>query len=100
MGRRPLTTKGKRVMLEDLNGANVIVRTVTFIYTGTLETVTSDGFMKLTDAAWIAETDRWSTTLATGSLREVEPYPGTCYVALSSVVDVAPWAHKLPRTAK
>jgi hypothetical protein len=56
----------------------------------------------LADAAWIADTGRWSTALATGRLHEVEPYPGEglCIVSRAAIVDVAVWDHPLPREVR
>ncbi|MCB0968620.1 MAG: hypothetical protein KDB37_17445 [Ilumatobacter sp.] len=81
------------------DGMTVIVRTVTMIYTGRATSVGS-GWIRLDDAAWIADTGRWAAALATGKLNEVEPYPGGCWVRASSIVDVAPWSHDLPRGTK
>jgi len=82
-------------------GASYIIRTVTMYYTGRLAEVWA-GELVLTDAAWIADTGRWSTALATGKLQEVEPYPdvGLCIVSRAAIVDVAPWAHPLPRDVR
>lgn len=81
----------------DLTGKKVFVRTVTHYYTGRLHSA-EGGFLRLDDAAWIADTGRFSAALKTGDLSEVEPYPGTCYVAAGAVVDVSEWQHELPRT--
>lgn len=82
-------------------GETVIVRTVTMHYTGRVVAV-DDRWLALTDAAWIADSGRWHKALADGTLNEVEPYPDgdTVLVALGAVVEVAPWRHPLPRTAK
>lgn len=79
-------------------GENVIVRTVTMIYTGKLVRVTP-GELVIQDAAWIADTGRWATALDTGSLSEVEPYPeGDVVVSRGALIDVAIWKHDLPRS--
>ncbi len=83
-------------MIDDLTGRNVFVRTVTHHYTGRLAGV-QDGFLKLEDAAWIADDGRFATALETGELNEVEPYPGTAYVAVGAIVDISEWLHDLPR---
>lgn len=81
----------------DLTGKNVLIRTVTNFYTGNVAAV-DDRWITLTDAAWIADTGRFSGALATGTLDEVEPYPdGEVFVAVGAVVDVCDWAHDLPR---
>ena len=83
--------------MQELLGKNVLVRTVTHYYTGHLAAI-QDGWLQLLDAAWIADTGRFADALKTGKLEEVEPYPGTCFVAAGAVVDVAEWPHDLPRT--
>ena len=80
-------------------GCNVLIRTVTMIYTGSVIRVDAHT-IELDEAAWIADTGRFSTALATGDLNEVEPYPGHVFVSRSCVVDIAPWTHALPRTLK
>jgi len=84
--------------LPHLIGKKVFIRTVTNYYTGTL---VSDGdCLHLMDAAWIADTGRFATALATGQLNEIEPYPGDCWVGAGALVDISEWLHDLPRTQK
>jgi hypothetical protein len=83
--------------MKELIGKNVVIRTVTMFHVGRLESV-DDGFAALDDAAWVADTGRWSEFLTTGEAREVEPFPGRCYISLGAVVDVCEWAHALLRT--
>lgn len=85
--------------MKNLIDKNVIVRTITHYYTGRLAAI-EDGMLVLADAAWIADTGRWSECLAQGSLSEVEPYPGTVYVAVHAVVDCSQWSHDLPRKVR
>lgn len=85
--------------ITSLFGTNVLVRAVTFYYTGRLVDI-AEGFLVLADAAWIADTGRFNVALSTGKLNEVEPYPGACYVNAGAVVDVSPWNHELPRSVK
>lgn len=85
--------------MEDLIGKKVFVRTVTHYYTGIFHS-SRDGWMRLDDAAWIADTGRFSSALKTGTLGEVEPYPDTCYISAGAVVDVSEWHHDLPRSVK
>jgi hypothetical protein len=84
--------------ITSLIGKNVLVRTVTNYYTGRL--TSTDSFLHLDDAAWIADTGRFADALAKGTLNEVEPYPADCWVSAGSVVDVSEWAHELPRKQK
>ena len=91
--------------LTDLDGKNVLIRTVTHYYTGRLVLPDCDQpqtWLHLEGAAWIADTGRFSTALASGTLEEVEPYPSGVIVRISfgSVVDLAPWQHDLPRSVK
>ena len=88
--------KEEEAVIEKLKGANVFIRTVTHHFTGRLAAV-EGGFAQLDDAAWIADDGRFADALAEGKLAEVEPYPGTCYVSLGSIVDVSEWLHDLPR---
>ena len=80
-------------------GKTYLVRTVTMIDTGRLVAVT-DHELVLEDAAWIADTGRFSTALSGGILREVEPYPSAVVVNLDHALDITEWAHPLPRTVK
>jgi hypothetical protein len=80
-------------------GDAVFVRTVTYHYTGRISGV-YPGEIVLADAAWIADSGRFHVALATGTLAEVEPYPGSVIVSRGAIVDVSPWLHPLPRVAK
>lgn len=80
-------------------GHNVFVRTVTHYYTGRVVELSADEIV-LADAAWVADTGRFSASLTTGVLSEVEPFPGVVSVARGAVVDVSLWSHALPRTVK
>jgi hypothetical protein len=80
-------------------GDSVFIRTVTYHYTGRISAIYS-GEIVLADAAWIADSGRFSVALATGTLSEVEPYPGSVILNRGAIVDVSPWTHPLPRVAK
>jgi hypothetical protein len=80
-------------------GESVFIRTVTMHFTGRISAVYA-GEIVLEDAAWIADSGRFSAALHTGSLSEVEPYPGKVIVSRASIVDVSPWTHPLPRSVK
>ena len=80
-------------------GTNYLVRTVTHYYTGKLLSL-ADGVLTLGEAAWIADTGRFSVALADGVLNEVEPYPGEVLVMIGAVVDACEWKHPLPRERK
>jgi hypothetical protein len=84
--------------LDDLVGKKLFIRTVTYHMTGKV-TKRMGAFIQMEDAAWIADSGRFSDALATAKLNEVEPV-GTMWVNLSSVVDFFPWKHDLPKTQK
>lgn len=80
---------------------NVFVRTVTYHYTGHIESESADEIV-LSSAAWIADSGRFAQAVAGGELSEVEPYPDGVSVRIrkSAVVDVCDWNHPLPRVQK
>src|SRR5574341_1053677 len=64
-----------------------LMLTVTMYYTGKLRQVTAQELV-LTDAAWIADTGRFSEALRTGTLSEVEPFPeGQVVIGRGAIVD-------------
>lgn len=68
-------------------GAIYLIRTVTMIDTGRLVEVT-DQELVLEDAAWIADTGRFSDALAKSKFNEVEPFPdGRVIVGRNAVID-------------
>jgi len=69
-------------------GETYLVRTVTMIQVGRLERVTRHELV-LSDAAWIADTGRWSDAVTDGHFAEVEPWPaGTeVIVGRGAIVD-------------
>lgn len=73
-------------------GKGYLFRTVTMIYTGEYIGETDDYFI-LKKAAWIAETARWSDSVATGEFKEIEPYPAEKLVrvykgGMSDIVEI------------
>ena len=76
-----------------------LIRTVTMMYTGRLMRITHSD-LALSDAAWIADSGRYSKALETGDLEEVEPYPCEVIISRGALVDAAKWAHPLPRETK
>lgn len=79
-------------------GDKVFIRTVTFHHVGQVVGV-EDGFVKLEDAAWVADSGRFSVAITDGTLREVE-FVGEAYVNVSTIVDAFPWVHDLPTESK
>ena len=82
-------------------GKNVIVRTVTMIYTGRLEQVT-DSDLVLVDCSWIPETERFMSFAAEGKVKECEPYPDglPVYINRGALLDMCELRKELPRSQK
>jgi hypothetical protein len=80
-------------------GNPVLIRSVTHYYTGRIVIVTKDEIV-LEDAAWIADTGRFSEALKNGLFIEVEPFVQPVAVGRGAIVDVTDWTHALPRSAK
>jgi len=68
-------------------GAIYLIRTVTMIDTGRLVAVTEHELV-LEEAAWIADTGRFSETLKSLDFTEIEPFPdGRVIVGRGAVID-------------
>ena len=68
-------------------GKTYLIRTVTMIDTGRVVAVTEHEIV-LEDAAWIADTGRFSQALAAAEFSEVEPFPcGRVIVGRGSIID-------------
>lgn len=83
-------------------GSKVFIRTVTSYYTGEVIEV-NEHEITLVNAAWIADTGRFSQAMQTGEFNEVEPYPDTHEVSINrgSITDIVRnWPHPLPRLQK
>lgn len=82
-------------------GKNVIVRTVTMVYTGRLDKVT-DSDLVLVDCSWIPETDRYMQFVAKGAVKECEPYPDCLPVFINrgALLDMCELREELPRSQK
>ena len=78
---------------------NYLIRTVTMIDTGKLVSVGAQELV-LKDAAWIADTGRFSGALTSVSFSEVEPFPaGYLIIGRGSIID-AVQIKSLPREQK
>jgi hypothetical protein len=79
-------------------GRSYFFRTITFHYTGRIRGI-SENAITLCDAAWIADSGRFTNALTSGRFAEVEPYPDDMPVAImfSAIIDFVPWTHPLPR---
>jgi len=82
-------------------GKNVIVRTITMIYTGVLEQVTETDFI-LRQCAWIPETGRYAEFVEKGVVNECEPYPEDLivYINRGAYLDMCELKATLPRSQK
>ena len=79
-------------------GGKYLFRTVTMIYTG--EVVSIQGLeVKLKNAAWIADTGRFSENLVSCEFSEVEMYPNEVVLFMGSFLDVSE-IDKLPTKTK
>ena len=80
-------------------GKNYVIRTVTMIQVGKLIEVT-DNELVLSDASWVADTDRWTQFLKNGTVSEVELFCNDVIVGRNSIIDATIWNHKLFDTQK
>jgi len=76
-------------------GVAYLIRCVTNYWTGRVVGIT-DTEILLEDAAWIADTGRFSDAIKTGKFNEVEPVGGETIVARGAIVDAIKWPHDLP----
>jgi len=68
-------------------GAVYLIRTVTMIDVGRVVSA-NDKWIVLEDAAWIADTGRFSDALKKCSFNEVEPFPdGLVIIGAGSIID-------------
>lgn len=95
--------KSKAICKDDIweTGKSYFIRTVTMALTGKLIFV-GDKELVLENAAWIADTGRFSDALKSGNFDEVEPFPEgkKLIVGRGSLVDCIEWNHKLPNEQK
>jgi len=81
-----------------LLGKNIMIRTVTMIFTGRLLAVYPQELV-LVDAAWIADTKRWQQFISDGGIDACEPYPEDqrVIVGRGALIDATEWLTALPR---
>lgn len=80
-------------------GEAYFIRTVTYFATGRVKAIVGQ-FLVLEDAAWIADTGRFSNALATGVLSEVEPVEVDMFLNINSITDAFLWKFALPDKQK
>lgn len=84
--------------LKDMVGEKFFFRTVTYHLTGRVKKVIGS-ILELENAAWIADSGRFTQAIKEGKLNDVEPV-GRAYININSVVDFFPWKFRLPETQK
>lgn len=84
--------------LQDMVGKAFFFRTVTYHLTGRIKKIIGNMFL-LEDAAWIADSGRFQQAIKDGKLNEVEPV-GDAILNISTVTDIFPWKHPLPKEQK
>jgi hypothetical protein len=102
-GNKINAVQAEEIKAPILVGDKWFFRTVTMISIGRVVWVGQQlgvPFVLLEDGGWVAETARFSETLADGKLNEFERVPGRFLVALGSLVDAFPWDHALPKESK
>ncbi len=68
-------------------GKNYLIRTVTMYDTGRLVKVTEQELV-LEDAAWIADTGKFSETIKSLNFNEIEPFPdGKVIIGRGAIID-------------
>lgn len=79
-------------------GESYFIRTVTYFLVGKLNAIKGN-FLIMESASWIADTGRFHQCIKNGDFEEIEPV-GEVWLNISSIVDVYPWKHKLPKDQK
>ena len=74
-------------------------RTVTYHLTGRVKAIVGS-FLVIEDAAWIADSGRFTQAINDGKLNEVEPMDVDVIVNTNSITDAPIWKHELPRIQK
>lgn len=80
-------------------GQAYLIRTVTMAWTGRIVDVYPTELV-LEDAAWIADTGRYSQATSKDNLAEVEAVEGNVIIGRGSVIDAIEWHSSLPRETK
>lgn len=99
--KRKMATNKKKTSRKSKNpfwneGAAYFIRTVTSFFTGRLVCIDGPELIFL-ECAWIADTGRFATAMASGVVNEVEPFPPGKPVLINreSIVDATPWTFAL-----
>jgi hypothetical protein len=83
-------------------GDAILHRSVTFVHVGRIKTIGTwpVPWIQLEDGGWIAETARFSVTLATGDLSEFEKSEKPFVIFLGASVEIWAWSGELPKASK
>ncbi len=85
----------KNSELDFLLGKKWFFRTVTYHILGKVERIVRGNTIELSDACWVADSGRFSNSIATGSLEEAEVL-GKWYVNIDATTDFGEWTHDVP----
>ncbi len=80
-------------------GKSYFVRTLTYHIVGKLIGKTKN-ILVFDQAAWVADSGRFTQAINDGTLSEVEPVKCKVFVNLQNFVDAFEWKHALPREQK
>ena len=80
-------------------GDRRLIRTVTNYWTGRIVAIHQNELV-IEEAAWIADTGRFTDAFKNGTFNEQEPIEGPVVIGRGSIVDSQLWAHKLPSEQK
>ncbi len=85
-------------------GKNYLIRTVSYHFTGRFVGFNGPNNSELAfdQAAWVADTGRFTQAVATGALSEVEPFPDSATIGINrtAVIDFVQIAWPVPRSQK
>lgn len=95
---KPITTSDTPDNCPFEVGKSYFIRTVTYHLVGKVSSVIGT-FLILHDAAWVADSGRFTQAIKNGALNEVEPV-GDAIVNLGAITDAFPWVHALPDKQK
>ena len=94
-GSAPATTKPNPFKI----GQAYLIRSVTTYTLGRVKAIVGD-FLIVEDGGWLADTGKFSTALAAGSVNEFEKANCDIIVSLGGIVDAYDWRLELPKETK
>jgi len=85
-------------------GKSYFFRTITYHYVGKIESIT-DSDIKFSESCWIGWPEynagfQHDQMLKTGKLSDVGPLPAGTIIRLDGIIEIAPWAHEIPKERK